>query len=484
VLPAERLHQGRQSIGLSVEVKGPPVVNVNKEATLSIVVKNTATTEALGVVVRDRLPEGLQFLSAQPEAVRGEGSLLVWHVNTLPAAAEKVITLRVKPTKLAPFEHAATVTVQGGSRSRTIVRQPKLKVELTGTPSNKVLRGRQVRFQVAVSNPGDGPARSVTVLARLSPGLRHESGDPNDQNLFEQTLDRIDPGQRIMLDPLVADTRDGGEQWCQVTVQSPDVVPTDGEAHSEKLTVQVSEPKLKLTVSGPEKRYTDTIAPYTITVENPGSATARNVRVAATIPVSGRLVAAPKDALFDKAGRYLKWTFPQLDPGEKITRSFEVRMGGLGLYQISAEARGDGGLHGQDIRDTHVEGIAFVDFSVSERRRVVDENGETTFQIRIKNSGSKEATRLLMTAQLSDNLLAKATAGLDKEAEVNHKEHKVAFPLIESLPAGKELVVALKVQAVKAGLAKCQVTLMHDDLPEKEQLTDEAYFKVTPLGLP
>ena len=98
-----------------------------------------------------------------------------------------------------------------GGKSRTIVREPKLKVEQTAT-SGKVLKGQPVQFKIAISNPGDGPARNVVVQAKLSPGLKHESGEPNDQNLFEQTLDQIEPGQRVVLDAFVADTVLAGEQ--------------------------------------------------------------------------------------------------------------------------------------------------------------------------------------------------------------------------------------------------------------------------------
>ena len=95
-----------------------------------------------------------------------------------------MILVRVKPTKIGPFDHAATVTLEVGSKSRTIVREPKLKVEQT-VNSAKVLKGQQVEFKIVVQNTGDGPARNVIVQAKLSAGLRHESGEPNGQNLFE-----------------------------------------------------------------------------------------------------------------------------------------------------------------------------------------------------------------------------------------------------------------------------------------------------------
>ena len=52
--------------------------------------------------------------------------------------------------------------------------------------------------------------------------------------------------------------------------------------------IEVVEPKLKLAIDGPDERFTDTIADYTITVQNPGTAPARKVRVLATLPISGR----------------------------------------------------------------------------------------------------------------------------------------------------------------------------------------------------
>jgi len=52
-----------------------------------------------------------------------------------------------------------------------------------------------------------------------------------------------------------------------------------------------------------------------------------------------------------------------------------------------------------------ISGLADVEFNVSEKRRVVDLDDETTYVIRVVNSGSKEATRLLISAELSKNIV-------------------------------------------------------------------------------
>jgi uncharacterized repeat protein (TIGR01451 family) len=409
--------------------------------------------------------------------MRIDASALSWHLGDVPAASERVITLNVKPTAVGAFDHAATVTMAAGARSRTMVREPKLKVEQT-VSSGKVLRGSTVQFRIAVSNPGDGPARNVTVQARLGAGLKHESGEPNENNLFEQTIDVIGPGERVTLDTLVADTTLGGEQTCTVAAHSPDVVAGGADARSVQ-TVTVVEPKLTLKVSGPKDRYSDTIAAYEITLENPGTAPARNVRVVATLPLSGRLQTLPPGALFNRETRKLTWAKPQLDAGEKATLSFQVRMGGVGLYSLAAEARAEGVALEKDVFQTDVSGLADVSFDVVEKRRVIDVDGTTAFLIRVMNNGTKEATKLSISAVLSKNVKVTATSGTETPAKGNEEVDSVIFPQIERLGVGKSIELGILVQATAPGMATCRVYLVHDDLDQR--IDRVANLRVTPL---
>jgi uncharacterized repeat protein (TIGR01451 family) len=488
VIPPERLQQGRQAVGLTVDVVGPQVLNINQVVTLKIVLRNTGNSDAQGVVVRDRLPEGLVFMASQPEAEHAGESLLFWKLNAVPAGSEKVILVKVKPTKVGAFDHAATVTMLAGGKARTIVREPKLKVEQTAT-SGKVLKGQPVQFKITLSNPGDGPARNVVVQAKLSPGLKHESGEPNDQNLFEQTLDLIPAGEHVVLDALVADTVLAGEQTCTVKAQSTDVT-TSGDESKSVATVNVIEPKLKLSIVGDEKRFTDTVATYTVTVENPGTATAHNVVVLATLPLSGRLVGPPPGgARWDPSSGKLRWTIRQVEPGEKekVAMTFQVRMGGVGFYPVTVEARGDGGLSGKDSCRTDVSGLADFEFEVEvpEQRRVVDVDQSTTFRIRIKNVGTKEATSLLISAMLSKNVEPIETNnGTDDRTQAQYNPNYqplplLVFPKIDRLGPGKEIVLGIKVKAKEKGLGTCRVFMKHDDLADDEGLEDMAAFKIT-----
>lgn len=487
VLPAERLPIGRQNVGLTVEVLAPQVMNLGQSATLKVVVRNNGSNEAQEVLVRDMLPDGLDYLSSQPEPAHKVDALLTWSLGTMAAGAERIIALSVKPTRVGAFDHAATVSMKTGGRSRTMVREPKLKIELIPS-TTRVLRGQPVEFKIAVTNTGDGPARRVIVQAKLSPGLFYEAGEPNDQNLFEQEpIEQIAPGERMMLPSLLAETKVGGEQSCLVVAQSPDVIPGADESKCLQKVV-VTEPKLSVTLTGPKDRFTDNTAKYEIVVDNPGTAPAKNVKIQATVPLGGRLIALPAGARFDQQTRKLTWTRSQVEPGEKgVVCAFEARMVSIGLFNVAVEARADSGLYAPATFATNVAGLADVDVEVTENLRVVDIGDTTIYKIRISNKGTKAATGINVSAELSKAIEPRiddgaAIGGTDVPGKWSKTQHLAVFPQIPQIAAGKMIELYIRVKAVAAGPAICRVVLTHDDLKDKdERIEDVAVFKVTSL---
>jgi uncharacterized repeat protein (TIGR01451 family) len=420
----------------------------------------------MDVVVRDQVPEGLKFLGAMPESPSPAGSPIVaWSLGTLPAGTEKRLRLDVVPERIGNYDHIATVSALTAAKATTVVREPKLKVEQS-VSNTRVLKGKQVRFDITVTNTGTGPAQGVIVRAELSSGLRHPQGnvlelaldDPSDLNKPE-----LKPGESVRLSSLVVDTVGGGDQTCKVDVSSPDV-PDDFPDLHRVSTVVVTEPRLKLTVEGSKTRYTDTIGEYTLTVENPGSAPATNVLLTADLPGDG-VVMKPAGASYSAANRRLSWSVPVLDPGGKPQKFvFQVRLGGVQQYTVNAKAAATGGLQEHGICTTQVIGSADIDLNVTEPLRIIDVGQTAIYHIRIKNMGSKEATKILVTAALSKNIEALESYGLKELAAVDRTSNLIKFPTIDRLAPGADLVIDLKVRATAGGLAKCRVSLMHDDL--------------------
>jgi uncharacterized repeat protein (TIGR01451 family) len=490
-LSTDRIPLGKQSVAVTVDVQAPASMNLNQTATLRLIVRNSGSSEAINVKVHDTLPDGLEYVSSQPEASGRKDSLLSWSIDVLPAGSEKVILVKAKPVKTGPFDHAAMVWFQVASKSRSQVFKPLLKVDQTPSAVN-VLKGQPVAFKIAVTNIGDGPARNVTIRAKLSPGFRHGSGEKSDEQTLELTLPALAPNQREELDPLEVDAIQGGDQSCTVTATSPDVITGVNEEKEKALSiksVRVVQPKLQITLTAPKERYTDTVAPYEIKVENPGTAPARKVRVIATLPVSGRLLQPlPTGARYDDETRRLQWLLDRVEPGAKpLTLGFQIRMGGVGFYDINAEARGEGDLQARTSASTEVRGLPDVDLVVSERLRVVDVGGKTTFQIRLRNYGTKEATNILLTATLSKNLKARETAGCPPGISGLPTGDQVTFvddhgDGIKKLGPQQELVMGIVVDVISEDpqVATCKVKVTHDGLTEPFE--DMARVKVMPSG--
>ena len=182
---------GKQSVAVTVDVMAPASMNLSKNATLKLIVRNTGVADAFNVCVDDELPDGLKFVSSQPEMrVAGLGQHLSWVLNTLPGGSDRVITITVvQPTKTGPFDHAATVRFETGCKSRTRVLEPKLKVDIIANPTvGKVLKGQQVEFQGLDSEYGRWAARNVAIQAKLSKGLRHESGPRGDEQMLYELI--------------------------------------------------------------------------------------------------------------------------------------------------------------------------------------------------------------------------------------------------------------------------------------------------------
>ncbi len=483
VIKPEQIPEGRQTVGLAVEVVAPEVMNVNHAGTIKIIVKNTGIVDARAVRIHYDLPSELEFVSAQPEQKQlqpGDRGLF-WGPETVAAGSEWLILLKVKATKVNTVDHAALVTLAVGSRTRTVIQEPMLKVEQTVTPS-KLLKGQQARFTIVVTNPGSGPARNVVVRATLSSGLKADG-----EEIVEQTIPIIQAGGRSELDPLVVDTIAGGEQTCTVIATSPDV--TGGPDAKVVRSVVVLRPELNLAITGPETRYTDTYADYKITATNPGTAAAKDVRVTVTLPPnSGKLQKPlPAGAEWNPTKQMLTWTIPKIDPrvGDvpgKAMATFTVLLGGPGMYRVVAEARA-GDLHDKAAIATDVSGMADIDLNITEKRRVIDVGESTVFYIKMKNVGTKTAKNLLITAKLSPNLEVTDTAGTESSAKFENGE--LIFPVIESLPQGRTIDLSVKVKAGKAGGAACRVLLRHDDLPDPAAtLEGVAHLRVTGVSEP
>jgi uncharacterized repeat protein (TIGR01451 family) len=409
--------------------------------------------------------------------------MLSWTLNSLPAGTEKVLKVRVKPTRVGPLDHAATVSLSTAARSRTVVQQPRLRVEQVAS-TTKVLKGQQVQFKITVSNPGTGTARNVLVQARLSGGLRHEQ---NSRSL-DLTLPEVRPNETITLTPLVLDTVAGGMQTCEVLVSSPDVVPgpEDEQAQSARSEVEVLEPMLNLTIQGPERGYTRKTVSYHLLVENPGTAPIQNVQIAIYVPEGGELTAKPSGSRYTSNDRNLRLMIPRVEPKERADYEFRVQLGGVGLFKLAAAAKAptsDRPLESSAVYTTDIQGMADVRVKAVERNRIHDVGDIVEFEISLENMGTKEASQVVLSAELTSNLKIEETDHEGEEqAKFDPKTGRLLFPTISRMAPGGQQRLLIRARALEPGVAKCHLYLLFDNEPEPIPFI--AYTRIETLSSP
>ncbi len=469
-LSADRLGVGKQKVQLSVEVQASPIINLGKETTVRLVVKNESNVDALGVSLVYQLPEGLKLNSSTPPSNPLPGTTRYhWPKPLLAAGSEWVVVLKVVATSTKSCEHAATVTAKTGSRANTIVQEPKLKVEATSSPG-RVLKGEQVTFQIAVTNNGTGPARNIVVQAKLSSGLKLGSDD-----IVEQTIGELGPGQRYDLDPLIVDSVAGGQQSCTVDVRSPDVTAVVEDQRISRV-VEVTRPELAVKLEGRDQRFTGQTNEYKLTVTNPGTAPAKKVKVVVSLPQQGGklLQPYPPGSRLDVPTGKLISTIAQLEPLQSVEMTFVYATTTIGLYRATAEATAPGALRATNTLTTEVSGIAVLDVQVAQTSRVMDVGKTNYYDITIKNSGTKEATRLQLKGKLAGKLKVMKHYNVEKgEFAFNPVTGEFVFPEVERLGVGQSITLSLEVQSTESGPAGCHVFLAHADMVSPDDKVED-----------
>src|SRR5207248_990040 len=139
---------------------------------------------------RAAVPEGAEFVSADPAPTRRTGRDLAWDLGPLPGGGKRDVTLVLRPTRRGPLALPVTAEAEGGLRAdktatATVdtaglkvaagaVTRSELKVALTGP--DVVAVGEEGLFEVRVTNAGDAAVTGVTVRLSLPPGLTAKAG--------------------------------------------------------------------------------------------------------------------------------------------------------------------------------------------------------------------------------------------------------------------------------------------------------------------
>ncbi len=449
--PGSKNLEGAQSPQLLIEKIAPAEIQVGRPAIFEIHVRNVGAVAATNVEIRDEIPEGTRLEGTTPQASQSASGGLLWKVGTLKPNQDVSVEMELMPTDEGDVGSVATVHFTTEASVRTRATRPLLAIETEAL--DKVLKGEELSLKITVSNPGTGIAENVVLEEHVPPGFRHaagaeleyEVGDlaPNESRELTLVLEAVHPG------PLVNVITARGEPNLRTENQRP---------------VQVIAPELEVAVDGPTKRFLECEAVYNFKVRNPGTAPAKQVELAVEVPAGMKFVSGTNQAYYEEATRTVHWMVEEIPvqdgpPPVQVTL-MPIEAGDHKIRLVSAD---DSGAKAEVEQAVHVEGIAAMYFEVADLQDPIEVGGQTLYEIRVVNQGSKEATNVQLAAGLPPGLRAVAAEGPTPQVQTV-QSNVVAFKPLPRLAPKADVTYRVRVEGVQTGDFRMKVQLTTDDL--------------------
>jgi uncharacterized repeat protein (TIGR01451 family) len=235
--------------------------------------------------------------------------------------------------------------------------------------------------------------------------------------------------------------------------------------------MEVIAPQIDVAMEGPKRRFLEREATYTMAISNTGTAPARQVELTAYLPRGLKFVSANNAGQYDASTGTVRWLLAELpandaDKVELVTLPIEA-----GEQRLRLEGRAERGVAVEKEQPILVEGIAAIKFEVVDVNDPIEKGGETTYEIRVVNQGSKAATNVRVLAMLPQGLKALAAEGPTR----NFLEAgRVQFEGLPRLAPKADTLYRIRVAGLMAGDQRIRVQLQTDELQEpvtKEEST-------------
>jgi uncharacterized repeat protein (TIGR01451 family) len=452
--PGAKQLEGLQCPQVSIQKLAPPEVQVGRAASFKTVVRNTGTIPAGQVEVRDMIPRGTRLLSTTPKATQGVRGEIVWMLGTLRPGEESAVEMELMPIAEGEIGSVATIHFGADASAKTVCTRPDIAVQTTAPA--QALIGEKVPLSITVSNPGSGIATNVVLEEHIPAGLQLPAELKHlGSNELEYKIGTLKPGESKKLDlELIATT--AGPITNLLSVRA------DGNLRQEdRLQLEVVAPKLNIAMDGPKKRYLEREATYQLSVSNPGTAAAQSVELAAYLPAGMKFVSANNQGHYDEATRAVYWRLDQLPTRE--TGTVELVALPVEAGQQSIKLRGSA-QRVQPIEKEQpvvVEGIAAVMFQVGDSVDPIEVGGETSYEVRVVNQGTKPAGNVQLTAVLPAELKALSADG---PTRYTIQGNAVVFEGLARLAPKSETTYHVRVKGRSPGDLRAQFKLITDDM--------------------
>jgi uncharacterized repeat protein (TIGR01451 family) len=191
------------------------------------------------------------------------------------------------------------------------------------------------------------------------------------------------------------------------------------------------------------------------------------------LPKELKFVEANNGGQFDAATHSVYWSLEELPPRETGTVTLTTLPQQPGDAKLLIKTMAKSGLKDQREEVVAIDGLAAINFQLSDVTGPVEVGGQASYEVRVANQGSKAATNVRLVAQLPSQMKA-----ISADGPVRYKiegQHVVFEPLKQLAPKGSA-TFTFKAQASAAGDLRVQVQLATDEI--REPITKEESTRV------
>ncbi len=457
--PGERLLEGPQNPSVTIQKLAPEEIQVGRRCTFAIRVQNTGQRTAQGVQIHDEIPLGTELVGTAPRAsVSGSG--VVWDIGTLSVGEERTVEMELIPVEEGELGSVASVTFATQASAKARCTRPELALRLSS--KSQVHAGDQHLVQVELSNPGSGEATGIMLLETVPEGVSHEAGPA-----LEFEVGNLSPGQSRKLE-LVLTAEQAGRVTNVMTARADAGLQVQASCEFEVIA-----PELQVTVDGPKKRYLERPATYQVSIDNPGTASAKEVQLTTQLPKGLQFVSANNMGEYDASSHSVHWSLAELPANERGTVELTTLPIEAGEHTLQVSTKASEGLKDATEAHVRVDGIVALMFEVIDLESPVEIGGETTYEITVVNQGSKAATNVQVGAIMPQGM--RAISGQGESRHAIQGERVVFSPLAQLAPKA-ESVFRIQAQGLRAGDQRVRVQVVSDEV--RQPITKEVSTRV------
>ena len=448
-------------------------VTIGDNVTYIITVSNNGPATAQNVVLTDNLPNGVTFVSANPDqgSCSEANNVVNCNLGNIISGGSVLVTIVVKSTATGTITNNASVTSStsdsNGNNNSTSEQTTvnSLTADLAITKSDAVdpvTTGDNVTYTVTVSNNGPDTAENVVLTDNLPNDVLFVSANPNQGICSESNgivtcnlgnlVDNASVSVTIVVNAASSGTITNNASVTSSTSDSNN----NNNATSEQTTVNPLTADLMITKSDAvDPVITGDNVAYTITVSNNGPQTAENVVLTDNLPGNVTFVSAnPGQGSCSESNGIVICNLGDISNNENVPVTIVVTTTIadtiINNANVSSNTHDSNTHNNITFEQTVINPIPGADLVVSkiDNNDPVGIGNNITYTITVTNNGPDKAENVILTDNLPNNVTF-VSAGSD-QGSCSEANSVVTCDLGE-IVNGSSAIVTVEVQTTTEG---------------------------------